>query len=81
MITKLTLTIEKSVIRKAKRYANRTGRSLSKVVQSYLEKVTEPESNTTDIPDKIKKLIGSAYVPQSLDHKKEIRKIIQSKHK
>lgn len=81
MTTKLTLTIEKSVIRKAKDYAHKSGRSLSKMVQSYLEKVTEAETTPSEIPDRLRKLIGAAYVPPGLDHKKEIRKIMQAKHK
>ena len=37
MSTKLTLTVEKSVIEKAKSYANKTGRSLSEIIENYLE--------------------------------------------
>ena len=44
MTTKLTLTIEKSVIEKAKRYAKGTQRSLSEMVQKYLESLGEPKT-------------------------------------
>jgi hypothetical protein len=81
MTTKLTLTIEKSVIKKAKSYAHKTGRSLSKIIQSYLENITKPEPDVSELPDKLNKLIGSVHIPKNLDHKKEIRKIFQSKYK
>ena len=41
MTTKLTLTVEKSVIEKAKKYAKGTQRSLSEMVQKYLESLVE----------------------------------------
>ena len=47
MTTKLTLTIEKSVIEKAKIYAKGTQRSLSEMVQKYLESVVEKEKQET----------------------------------
>jgi hypothetical protein len=37
MNTKLTLTIEKNVIEKAKRYAKQNSRSLSDIIEKYLE--------------------------------------------
>ena len=80
MTTKLTLSIEKNVIRKAKNYAYKNGRSLSQVVQQYLESITEEKStDKLEIPEKLKKLHGVAKIPLSLDNKKEIRKILSSK--
>ena len=37
MITKLTLTIEDSVISSAKKYATKKGKSLSAIVENYLK--------------------------------------------
>ncbi len=37
MNTKLTLTIEKTLIAKAKQYAKGKGRSLSDIVENYLK--------------------------------------------
>ena len=39
MSTKLTLTIDKSVIKKAKEYAKSQGRSLSNLIEDYLKTV------------------------------------------
>ncbi|MEK6783085.1 MAG: DUF6364 family protein [Bacteroidota bacterium] len=82
MSTKLTLTIEKGVISRAKQYAQKTGRSLSDLVESYLTSLVDKDSyDQGELPSKIKKLFGSVSIPKDLDHKKEIRKIIQSKQK
>ncbi len=81
MTTKLTLSIEKSVIRKAKDYALKSGRSLSDLIQSYLENLTSnSETDMEKMPPDLQKLFGVTKIPTSLDHKKEIRKILSSKH-
>ena len=41
MNTKLTLTLEKEVIEKAKHYAKENGRSLSNIVESYFKSLVE----------------------------------------
>jgi hypothetical protein len=40
MTSKLTLTVEKSVIKRAKSYAKNTGRSLSELIENYLDSIT-----------------------------------------
>ncbi len=81
MTTKLTLTIDESVIRRAKDYARKTGRSLSELVESYLEMITKSEDfSASDMSPKLKKLFGAVDIPSDLDHKKEIRKILGSKN-
>jgi len=78
MNTKLTLSIDKKIIRKAKHYSYKNGKSLSKVVEQYLESLTEdPSENVNDL--KLKKLYGGVKLPVNLDHKKEIRRILSSK--
>jgi hypothetical protein len=82
MTTKLTLTIEKSTIERAKQYASQTGRSLSDLVESYLNSITEVKSGPDrELPDELKKLFGVVRIPADLDHKKEIRKILSNKKK
>ncbi len=69
MNTKLTLSLEKSVIEKAKLYAKSTGRSLSEMVENYFESLTsKPEKD--EIHPKIKKLIGRITLPDDFDIKK-----------
>jgi hypothetical protein len=82
MTTKLTLTIEKSTIERAKQYANQTGRSLSDLVESYLNSITETKSGPSqELPEDLKKLFGAVHIPAGLDHKKEVRKILRNKRK
>ena len=45
MITKLTLTIYKSVIEKAKKYAQGKNKSVSRIVEEYLRNISA--GNTT----------------------------------
>ncbi len=40
MLTKLTLTIDKSVVEQAKKYAQRKHRSVSKIVEAYLQNIS-----------------------------------------
>jgi len=39
MLTKLTLTIDKSVIEQAKEYAQKKNRSISRIVEEYLQNI------------------------------------------
>ena len=43
MTTKLTLSIEKETIEKAKRLSSKRGKSISKIVEDYLNTITEKE--------------------------------------
>jgi len=80
MTTKLTLTVEKSVIERAKRYAAQSGRSLSQIIEGYLEKITHEKDGDEDISPKLKKLVGAVQLPSDFDEKKELRKYLEKKH-
>lgn len=43
MNTKLTLTIEREIIEKAKNYAKAKNRSLSDIIENYLKLLTQEE--------------------------------------
>jgi hypothetical protein len=79
MTTKLTLTVEKSVIEKAKIYAKKTGRSLSDLIEKYLESITN-EENKEDISPKLKKIIGAVKLPEDFDEENELRSYLERKH-
>lgn len=79
MTTKLTLTVEKTIIERAKSYAKKTGRSLSELIENFLETNTE-ENNNTDLSPKLQKLVGSVKLPEDFDEKKELRSAIEKKH-
>lgn len=46
MLTKLTLTIDQSVIEQAKEYAQQKNRSVSRIVEEYLENITNNQNPT-----------------------------------
>ena len=53
MTTKLTLSVEKQVILKAKRYAKRHNQSLSEIVTSYLDFLSRDKDNVPDIDPEV----------------------------
>jgi hypothetical protein len=78
MQTKLTLTIDKKIIEKAKEFASQSNRSLSDIIETYLERITD--KNVDDVDNELSKIIGVINLPEDFDDKKEIRKILTSKH-
>ncbi|MBK9109488.1 MAG: hypothetical protein IPM92_14220 [Saprospiraceae bacterium] len=67
MDTKLTLTMNKQVIRKAKKYVKTSGRSLSDLVENYLKNLTSSDLTEFEISPKVKSLMGSIKVPEDFD--------------
>jgi hypothetical protein len=81
MNTKLTLTIEQSVIETAKRYAKRNKRSLSDLIESYLKALTaETETKKTDVSPMVQSLRGSFNLPENLDYKEGLAKSLKEKY-
>jgi hypothetical protein len=79
MTTKLTLTVEKEVIERAKSYAKQSGRSLSELIEQYLDSLTKEKSGEAVSP-KLKKLIGAVKIPKNFDEKKELQSYLERKH-
>ena len=79
MTTKLTLTVDKSVIERAKLYAKKTGRSLSQIIENYLDTISR-DSNFEPISPKLKKIVGSVKLPKSFNEETERRAILEKKH-
>ena len=75
MITKLTLTIEQTLIEKAKKYAKEKGRSLSDIVENYFKVIVKEKgivkSELTPITDSLR---GSFKIPKNFEYKKELKK-------
>ena len=64
MTTKLTLSIDKSSIERAKNYAKKTQRSLSEIVQHYFDNLTILDKDK-DISEKLNLISGIAKVPEN----------------
>jgi len=79
MTTKLTLTVEKSIIERATSYAKNTGRSLSELIENYLETITQ-ESGDEKLSPELKKIVGEVKLPKNFDEQKELRSNFGKKH-
>lgn len=79
MTTKLTLTVEKSVIERAKLYAKNTGRSLSEIIENYLTTLTN-ENDNDQLSPKLKKIVGAITLPEDFDEKAALRSALEKKH-
>ncbi len=81
MNTKLTLSIEQSVIEKAKEYAKNKGRSLSDIIESYLIAVSNDTENTNKaLTPIVKSLKGSFKVPETFNYKDELTDSLSEKY-
>ena len=81
MNTKLTLTIEQTIIEKAKKYANGKGRSLSNIVENYLKAITKEDNiESIDLTPIVKSLKGTFKAPKSSDYKKVLSERLSEKY-
>ncbi len=80
MTTKLTLTIEEDVIKTAKSYAQKKGRSLSDLVENYLKTLSSKEMGTDDFSPRVKRLMGAVKLPENFDYKEALKEGIAKKH-
>jgi len=81
MNTKLTLTIEQTIIEKAKKYANGKGRSLSDIVENYLKAITKEDTNESiELTPIVQSLKGTFKAPKNIDYKKALSKRLTEKY-
>lgn len=82
MNTKLTLTIEKKIIERAKNYAKNKNRSLSDIIENYLKILTENEKKHKDqkLNPIVESLKGSFKMPKEMDYKKDLRTRVEKKY-
>lgn len=81
MNIKLTLTIEQTVIEKAKKYAKVKERSLSNLIENYLKALTtESNQKEIELTPIVKSLKGSFNVPKNFDYKKELTNRLSEKY-
>lgn len=79
MGTKLTLTIDKEVIKEAKVFAKKQEKSLSQIIENYLKSLPK-ESKDEEISPNVKKLVGIISLPEDFDYKKELQKALTEKY-
>lgn len=64
MASKLTLSMNEAVVRRAKQYARAHGKSLSKVIEQYLACVTRDDTSDTEVTYEVRRL--SDTLPASI---------------
>lgn len=79
MKTQLTISINKAILERAKVYAKDTGRSLSEIIENYLDIITQ-ESSPTELSPKLKSIVGVVKLPKDFDEKIEIKSELENKH-
>lgn len=80
MQTKLTLTLDRSIIEQAKLYAKKQGRSLSDIIESYLKIALEDNPQEGPLSPSIRKLKGAIQLPKDFDYQKELTKSLSVKY-
>lgn len=80
MITKLTLTMEDKVIDSAKKYAQKSGKSLSHLVENYLKSITTKEPKEAVLSQKVSKLMGVIKLPDDYNYKSELGNLLAKKY-
>lgn len=81
MNTKLTLRLNNRIIERAKIYAKSHKVSLSKLIESYLDSVTEEKEKEETITPLVDSLSGIIDLPADFDYKKVYGAYIINKYK
>jgi Icc-related predicted phosphoesterase len=80
MDNKLTLKLDQQVIERAKNYARRKNTSLSKLIESYLELLTNPGKNDQDDVTPLVKSLSGVLGKAKIDSKKGYKKHLIKKY-
>lgn len=82
MNTKLTLTIEKEVIKIAKEYAKEKGQSLSEIVENYFKLITvnRRKIKPKELSPKVQKLRGIIKVNENFNYKQSLTEELSKKY-
>lgn len=84
MDTKLTLKLDKHVIERAKEYAASHKRSLSRVIESYLQSLVMSDDSSKmeeiQISPFVKSLSSGISIPANLDYKTEYSNYLTNKY-
>ena len=81
MNTKLTLKLNKRVIERAKKYAQKNNKSLSVMVENYFKTISDKESkNDIEISPNVLELSGIIKIPENLNMKGIYGKHLEEKY-
>lgn len=80
MDKKLTLSLNKNIIEKAKIYAKSNNISLSKLIESYLATLTKSSEKKAEITPLVKSLSGVIEIPSDFDEKEAYANYLSEKY-
>ena len=82
MNKKLTLSVDDSIINRAKEYAEEHNQSLSEIVETYFRIITTGnEAEEKEISPVVSELLGSVKVPDDFDYEKDRLEYLEKKYK
>jgi len=85
MDAKLTIKLDKDVIDKAKEYASHQKRSLSRLIESYLNSLvntaSSPDDSEIEISSFVKSMSTGVQIPIDIETKKEYSDYLSEKYK
>lgn len=70
MPSKLTLSIKKETVERAKRISRKRGKSISKMFEEYFNSLPEKDETEETAVDKIKKIMNGKITNPNIDWKK-----------
>jgi len=83
MLTKLTLTIDQSVVQQAKEYAQKKNRSVSRIVEEYLKNIAMNHETTvavTTMKSPITDSISGMFHDSGKEYKDMLDEALQEKY-
>lgn len=81
MDTKLTLNMDKQIIKLAKEYAKSQKISLSQLIESYLNSIVVRNFNKNEITPLVKSLSGVIVLEENYDYNKSYTDYLMEKYK
>jgi len=83
MDKKLTLSLNETIIEKAKSYAKQNKTSLSKMIEAYFDSLTNDSkvNNQIETTPLVESLCGVIDLPKNFDYKKSKAKYLLEKYK
>ena len=80
MDSKLTLKLNENVIERAKKYASSKKLSLSRLIENYLDSLTQEKEDEFEISPFVKSISSGKSIPADFDYKKEHVEYLDKKH-
>ena len=80
MNAKLTLKLDGTVIARAKKYAKKRNTSLSKMIEAYLDSITQPGDSGIETTPLVESLSGVIDLPANYNYGKEYTDYLDQKY-